>query len=80
MLCSKSKKLELEGMWISCFQWFTFPFLYDRSVVDYNNSLVCFYIFTENKRNTKVPVARLLLVVQEAHDLMPSPTTLERHR
>lgn len=38
------------------------------------------FTVTENKRQSKVPVARLLLVVQEAHDIMPSQTTLERHR
>ena len=34
----------------------------------------------DHQRDSKAAVARLLLVVLEAHDLMPSPTTLERHR
>ncbi|CAF0882259.1 unnamed protein product [Rotaria sordida] len=33
-----------------------------------------------NKHNSRAAVARLLLVVQEAQDLMPSNKTLERHR
>ncbi|CAF3292996.1 unnamed protein product, partial [Rotaria sp. Silwood2] len=33
-----------------------------------------------NKPNSRAVVARLLLVVQEAQDLMPSSITLERHR
>ena len=36
--------------------------------------------FLEVKRDSKSAVARLLLVVQEAHDLMPSTATLDRHR
>ncbi|CAF3803002.1 unnamed protein product, partial [Rotaria sp. Silwood1] len=38
------------------------------------------FTITDNKRNLKAAAARLLLVVQEAQDLMPSSTTLERHR
>ncbi|CAF4225977.1 unnamed protein product [Rotaria sp. Silwood2] len=38
------------------------------------------FTITDNKRNSRAAVARLLLVVQEALDLMPSSRTLERHR
>jgi hypothetical protein len=38
------------------------------------------FYFEENKRDSKTAVARLLLVVQEAHDLLPSAMTRERHR
>ncbi|CAF4928098.1 unnamed protein product, partial [Rotaria socialis] len=33
-----------------------------------------------SKRDSRAAVARLLLVVQEAYDLVPSTTTRERHR
>ncbi|CAF0939796.1 unnamed protein product [Adineta ricciae] len=38
------------------------------------------FTVTENKRDSKTAVARLLLVVQEAQDLVPAPVTAERHR
>ncbi|UJR22027.1 hypothetical protein I4U23_025094 [Adineta vaga] len=38
------------------------------------------FAVTENKRDSKIAVARLLLVVQEAQDLSPAPTTVDRHR
>jgi len=38
------------------------------------------FTVADSKRQSKVAVARLLLVVQEAYDIMPSQKTLERHR
>ena len=43
-----------------------------------NKSLLA--IDDDNEYETKLAVARLILVVQEAHDLMPSIPTLERLR
>jgi hypothetical protein len=37
-------------------------------------------LYEDSKRDSKAAVARLLLVIQEANDLLPIPTTLERHR
>ncbi len=44
------------------------------------NEIYRFVLFKENKPDSKTAVARLLLVVQEAHNLMPLTTTRERHR
>ena len=46
-----------------------------------SNLIECIFDFIEgNKRDSKTAVARLLLVVQEAHGLIPSTVTLDRHR
>lgn len=39
-----------------------------------------FFLLLDDKRNSKEAVARLLLVVQEAFDITPSPSTQDRHR
>ncbi|CAF3438151.1 unnamed protein product [Rotaria socialis] len=38
------------------------------------------FTVADSKRDSRAAVARLLLVVQEAYDLVPSTTTRERHR